>query len=297
MTAAPPLVSIVLPTLNGSRYIASSIESCLAQTYKDFELIVVDGGSTDGTLEIVRSFADPRIRVINQPGNVDRLPGALNCGFAAARGSLFTWTQDDDYFSPDALAAMVHALQSDPSLGFVYSGFWYIDAAGEVLRAAEVGEPAELFRRDAVGHCFLYRREVADQVGKYDPAFLMAEDSHYWDRVLVVTRMQRLPGGHFYHRLHAGSLTVRDYGAYCAMRVAASARRQVLKIPWREYRRQVADAYIQEAFAAHADGAAARVRRCVAKALLNNPFWIGNRGVVSIGLQALLGRRAHAASR
>jgi glycosyltransferase involved in cell wall biosynthesis len=292
-----PTVSIVLPTLNGSRYIAKSIESCLAQTYEDFELIAVDGGSTDGALEIVRSFADPRIRLIHQPGNLDRLPGALNCGFAAARGSLFTWTQDDDYFSPDALAAMVHALESDPSLGFVYGGFWYIDAAGEVLQAAEVGEPAELFQRNAVGHCFLYRREVANKVGKYDPAFLMAEDSHYWDRVLMVTRMQRLPGGYFYHRLHPGSLTESDYGAYRAMRVAASARRQVLKIPWREYRRQVADAYIQEAFAAHAAGAVERVRRCVAKGLLSNPLWISNRGVVSIGLRALLGQRAIAVSR
>jgi glycosyltransferase involved in cell wall biosynthesis len=291
-----PTVSIVLPTLNGSRYIAASIESCLAQTYEYFELIVVDGGSTDGTLEIVRSFADPRIRIINQPGNLDQLPGALNCGFAAARGSLFTWTQDDDLYSPDALATMVHALESDPSLGFVYSGFWFIDADGEVLRAAVLGEPAELFRHNTVGHCFLYRREVADKVGKYDRAYLMAEDSHYWDRVFKVTRMQWLPGSYFYHRLHAGSLTVSDYGAYRAMRVAASARRQVLKIPWREYRRQVADAYIQEAFAAHANGAVARVRRCVAKGLLNDPLWIRNRGVVSIGLRALLGQRPHAVS-
>ena len=87
MTATPALVSIVLPTLNGSRFIATSIESCLAQSYEHFELIIVDGGSTDGTLVIVRSFGDPRIRLINQPGNVDRLPGALNCGFAAASGS------------------------------------------------------------------------------------------------------------------------------------------------------------------------------------------------------------------
>jgi glycosyltransferase involved in cell wall biosynthesis len=291
------MVSIVLPTLNGSRYIAESIESCLAQTYEHFELIVVDGGSNDGTLEIVSSFADPRIRLINQPGNLDRLPGALNCGFAAARGSLFTWTQDDDLYAPDALATMIHAMDSDPGLGFVYSGFWFTDAAGKVLRAAVLGEPAELFWHNTVGHCFLYRREVADKVGKYDRAFLMAEDNHYWVRAFMVTRMQRLLGNYFYHRLHPGSLTVSDYGAYRAMRVAASARRQVLKIPWHEYRRQVADAYIQEAFAAHAVGAVARVRRCVARGLLNDPLWVRNRGVVSIGLRALFGQRARAVSR
>src|SRR2546430_15016306 len=95
-TLGEPLVSVVLPTLNGARFIGSSIASCLAQTYENFELIVVDGGSTDGTPDIVRSISDRRVRLVFQHGNVNRLPGGLNTGLAGAAGGWLTWTPGDD---------------------------------------------------------------------------------------------------------------------------------------------------------------------------------------------------------
>ncbi len=292
MAEAAPLISIVLPTLNGSRYIARSIQSCLAQTYENFELIVVDGGSADGTVDIVRSFTDARIRIVNQRGNEHRLPGALNRGFAEARGALFTWTQDDDYYAPEALAVMASSLESAADIGFVYAGFWYVDEAGQVLRAADVGQPEEIPLRNCVGTCFLYRRSAAERAGNYSPAFLMAEDYHYWLRVFQTSRMLLLPGRFYFHRLHGGSLTVRDYGAYQSLKVAARARREVLKIPWQEYERQVADAFIQEAFAAHANGARGRVLRCLAHGIARKPAFLANRGLLSIGWQAMLPSRA-----
>jgi hypothetical protein len=119
----------------------------------------------------------------------------------------------------------------------------------------------------------------------------MAEDSQYWFRVMLITRMQHLPDNYFYHRVHAGSLTGLVYGSYLSMRTAARGRREILKISRRVYHKQMADAYIQEAFAAHWHGAAARVRRCVALGLLYDPLFLANRGVLSIGLQAVFGRR------
>ena len=289
--AAQPLVSIVLPTLNGSRFIATAIESCLRQTYPHLELIIVDGGSTDDTLSIVRSYDDDRIHIVAQPANSGKLPGALNCGFAAARGELFTWTQDDDYYAPEALAVMVRALQSEPELGFVYAGFWFVDADGQVLRSAELGEPDELKQRNAVGHCFLYRREVAERVGEYDVSYVMSEDMHYWARTYQVTRMRFLPGQYYYHRLQPDSLTMRDYGRFVSLHVASRARREVLHISWLRYQRQVADAYIQEAFAAYANGASARARRSLWLGVLHNPAWLANRGVLSIAVRTLLAPR------
>src|SRR5688572_20908989 len=107
------MVSIVLPTFNGSRYLAESIESCLAQTYRAWELIIVDDCSTDETPSIIKSFEarDSRIRSIRNQKNL-KLPGSLNAGFAEAKGALFTWTSDDNLYRPNALEVMVAEIES-----------------------------------------------------------------------------------------------------------------------------------------------------------------------------------------
>jgi glycosyltransferase involved in cell wall biosynthesis len=286
-----PLVSIVLPTLNGSRFIATSIESCLQQTYRHFELIVVDGGSTDETLAIVTGFADARIRIVRQPSNRERLPGALNIGFAHAFGEYYTWAQDDDVYTPDAIEVLITALLARPEAGMAYSGMWFIDEQGQVIREPTLGPPEHLYWTNSIGHCFLYRRRVAERVGAYDVAYLMSEDCHYWMRVFKHATIIRVPGRHYYHRFHGGSLTMRQYGRYQALRVAARARRDVLGISRSAYRRQVAAAYVEEAFAAHAESDHANVRRCLLRGLSRNPFWLRNRGVCSILLTSLVRRR------
>ncbi len=286
-----PLVSIVLPTLNGSRYIQQSIESCLRQSYANLEVIVVDGGSTDGTLDIVAALDDERLRVVHQPGNSGRLPGALNLGFAQARGDFFTWTQDDDWYEPTAIEYLARCLTDNPTVGLAYASFAFVDEAGQFVRDATLGPPEELYWTNCVGHCFLYRRTVAAQVGEYDVDYVMAEDVQYWVRVFKAAKMAFLPGRYFNHRLHAGNLTGRSYGAYESLRVAARARREVLGIGWFAYQRQVAAADIEEAFAAHADAAHDRSRRCLARGLARDPRWLRNRGVLSLAAEALVGRR------
>jgi glycosyltransferase involved in cell wall biosynthesis len=240
-----PLVSVVLPTLNGSRFLAEAVDSIVQQTYPHWELIVVDGGSTDRTLEILAGMRDPRLKHIRQHSNHDKLPGALNEGFAGARGIYYTWAQDDDLYAPQALEMMVAALDRQPELDLVYTGFQFIDADGLPLREAELGAPEGLRSSNVVGHCFLYRRTIAERVGPYDPAYHMAEDFHYWLRIYRRGRMARLPGNYYSHRLHTQSLTMRGYGRYEALRVAAGARREVLGLAARDYWRQLAAAYIE----------------------------------------------------
>lgn len=284
-------VSIVLPTINAERFLRKSIDSCLEQTHQDLELIVVDGGSVDATLDIVRSYEDPRIILLHQESNTGRLPGALNIGFANASGKYFSWTQADDYYTPDAIEVMLSYLTEYPEVGMVYAGLWEIDEVGIVTRECDALPPENLIWTNPVGHCFLYRREVADEVGEYNEAFLMSEDSHYWMRIFKCVKMATLPGHYYFHRLHSESLTVKDYGRYQALRVAASARRMVLGISLTNYQKQVAAAFIEEAFAAYSHQAWDRVRSCLASGLLRNPAWLKNRGVVSIGIESIIGSK------
>jgi glycosyltransferase involved in cell wall biosynthesis len=283
-----PLISIVLPTYNGRRYIAQSIESCLSQSYNHFELIVVDGGSTDGTLDVVQAIADPRIKIVHQPANTGLLPGALNYGFAKARGAYYTWTQDDDYYAPEALQTLANGLANHPDAGMVYTGMYFIDPAGAICRDEPTRPPEALYISNPVGCCFMYRREIAELVGPYDVNFYMSEDSHYWMRIYKHSKIVQLPGKYFYHRLHPDSLTVKNYGAYKALRVGARARREVLGLSWLEYQRRISAAYIEEAFAAYNRADYDHVLHCLSRAIWRSAGWLTNRGVWSIYKTALL---------
>jgi glycosyltransferase involved in cell wall biosynthesis len=203
-----PLVSIILPTHNGAKYLASAIDSCLAQTYTNFELILVDDCSTDSTPQIVAEYAarDSRIRSIRHATN-QRLPAGLNTGHQAARGEYLTWTSDDNLLRPNYLAELVGYLQANPDVGFVYSDFTEIDEEGNRLRSHAVMLPEYLAWDSVVGASFLYRRSTFESVGLYDPAMIMAEDYDYWLRCYRATPMATLHKDLYQYRFHAGSLS------------------------------------------------------------------------------------------
>src|SRR5208282_3270681 len=103
-----PMISIVLPTYNHVQLLPVSVQSILGQTVSNFELIIVDDGSTDGTRKYLGSLTDPRLVIISQPNM--HLPNALNTGFDRARGKYLTWTSDDNYCSPMFLEMLVATL-------------------------------------------------------------------------------------------------------------------------------------------------------------------------------------------
>src|SRR5437899_2495400 len=119
-----PVISIVLPTYNGSKYIRASIESCLAQTFRDFELIIVNDCSTDDTAKIIGEYVekDPRIKIIHNQFN-KKLPLSLNTGFDIAAGIYHTWTSDDNYYAPNALENLYGLLEKDKTIDFVYTDY------------------------------------------------------------------------------------------------------------------------------------------------------------------------------
>jgi GT2 family glycosyltransferase len=204
----PPLVSIVLPTYNGSRYLREAIESCLAQTYQNWELIVVDDCSTDATPDIIVEFTrrDPRIRSIRHEVN-KKLPAALNTGHAAAAGEYLTWTSDDNRFLPAAIEDMTGFLEQHPSTALVYTDCILIDAAGQYLHDFPAQPPSRLAYMDVLGACFLYRRAVYETLGGYDAELFLAEDYEYWLRAYRQFELAPLHKVLYEYRWHNESLT------------------------------------------------------------------------------------------
>lgn len=208
MTPTEPGVSIVLPTYNGASYLAEAIQSCLDQTYTNWELIVVDDASSDETPDILSRFAaqDDRLRVIRHDQN-KRLPGALNTGFCAARGDYLTWTSDDNLYRPEALQALVEFLETHPETDVVYADYSLIDAQDQITGQVSVADPRALVYKSVVRACFLYRRAVQEALGGYDEDLFLAEDYDFWLRASARFTLTPLHRDLYLYRFHGSSLT------------------------------------------------------------------------------------------
>ena len=175
-----PLLSVVLPTYNRAHLLETAIRSVLEQDYPNLELIVVNDGSSDGTKELLDRLDDPRLRVVHQENR--GLPRALNAGFEHAKGKYWTWTSDDNTYRPGALRALARELELDPDAGLVYTNMLITTDTGST-RLFIGGPPERLTESCVVGGCFLYRADIAKQVGEYDPEFFLVEDYDYWMRM------------------------------------------------------------------------------------------------------------------
>jgi len=207
-SASDPRVSIVLPVHNGAAYLEQAISSIRSQTFRDFELICVDDGSTDETPEILarQARSDCRIRVITNRPNKG-LPGALNTGFAAARGSLHCWTSDDNIARPQMLERLVAALDAHPEAAIAHANYSVIDAGGAVMGLQKVGPASEILLGNRIGAAFLYRAEVTRTLGGYDEGLFGVEDYDFWLRAARSFRFVTLDEDLYLYRRHEGSLT------------------------------------------------------------------------------------------
>ncbi len=134
--SAVPRLSIGLPVYNGEEFLAESLDSLLSQTFDDFELIIADNASTDGTEALCRRYAkqDSRVRYLRLPQNVGCAPNH-NLVFAESRGELFKWASDDDLYARDLLQRCVDALDENPAAVLAHSWTVMIDPAGDVTQA------------------------------------------------------------------------------------------------------------------------------------------------------------------
>ncbi len=202
-------VSIVLPVYNGEHFLHQSVDSIIKQSFKNYELIIVDDCSTDNSLKIAESFAakDKRISVIHNKVN-QKLPESLNIGFAKARGKYLTWTSDDNIAKPDWLKTMVEYLDKNSSVDMVVGTMDLINERDEFISATvKKNNVRSLTYRNNVGAVFMYRKSIADQIGKYDIGSFGVEDWDYWCRIALNGTIGYIPDNLYSYRIHDNSLS------------------------------------------------------------------------------------------
>lgn len=186
---ARPKVTVIIPTFNRARYLATAIQSVLDQTFSDYELIVVDDGSTDGTEAVLAGFRDPRLRVLCQENR--GISAAMNAGLQAAQGEYIARLDSDDVWFPNLLASETMVLDSCPDRGVVYARAQAMSANG-TSREHYLGLPLR-YPNDALlsllwGDCTcnitaLARRSCFASAGLYDETFRTHEDWDMWLRI------------------------------------------------------------------------------------------------------------------
>jgi len=287
-----PLVTIVLPTYNGARYVDEAIASWVAQRHAAWELVAVDDASTDDTPARLRAWRerDRRIRVLRHADN-RALPAALNTGFAAARGVYFTWASDDNVAYPDALAEMVAFLEARPDVDLVYTDYALIDERGRRVGKVEVPEPRALLDRNCVGASFLYRRALAERVGRYAEDLVLAEDYDFWLRAAVSGTLAPLSRELHGYRMHGEALAAR-FPVENRRAADRALGRHLARLPWPEERRERAERFLGLALRELGRRDPARAAHHAARALARDPAL-----VLGYAARRIAGRRGAEAHR
>ena len=201
-------VSVVLPTYNHADFLPQAVQCVLAQSLADFELIIVNDGSTDSTASWLATLRDPRVRIIHRDNG--GLPTALNTGFAAARGTYRTWTSADNQTAPTWLERLVGTLdQAPPHVGFACSGFGLVDGQGRfhsIRRGQNLALDSLVCKNPGIAS-FLYRGSLADEVGDYNPALKGAEDWDMWLRLMERCDPVVIDDVLYHYRQHDNSMT------------------------------------------------------------------------------------------
>lgn len=201
-------VSIVLPTYNHAAFLPQAVAAILKQSLTDFELIIVNDGSTDNTAAYLAMLTDPRIKLINRENG--GLPSALNRGFSEATGEYRTWTSADNITGPTWLEQLVASLDAAPaSVGFASSGFALVNEHGTltgIRRGQKIQYDCVASKNPGIAS-FLYRTTVAEQVGDYDVTLIGAEDWDMWLRILEVCDGMYVDYVLYYYRQHSNSMT------------------------------------------------------------------------------------------
>lgn len=205
-------VTVLMPVYNADRYLVPAIESILRQTFKEFELLIINDASTDGSGKIIASFSDKRLRVVDNENNLG-VTKTLNRGLHLAEGELIARQDADDLSHPERLARQVTFLRAHPDIALVGTQALIIDEWGNYKRILR-DRPHHhiaikwdlLFDNSFVHTSVMFRNKIVrDTLGGYDPSFVACEDYELWSRVAEVGQVANLPSCLVWHRMHSAS--------------------------------------------------------------------------------------------
>jgi len=202
-----PLVSIITPSFNQAQFLEETMESVLGQTYPAIEYIVVDGGSTDGSIDIIKRYEKRLAAWVSESdrGQTD----AINKGFAMAHGEILAWLNSDDVYLPDAVGHAVAFLTDHPEIGMVYGHAYYTDQSGQPMAEYPSGVTDHKGLRRGVNtipqQSTFFRHKVWEMVGPLDPSYFYAMDYTLWVRISDVSPIAYLPRPLAHFRIHDAS--------------------------------------------------------------------------------------------
>ena len=208
-----PSVTVLMPVFNGAAHLRAAVDSVLAQTFRDFELLVIDDGSSDDSAAIIRSYHDARIRLLSNPRNLG-LVATLNRGLDEARGQYIARLDCDDEAQPHRLERQLYFMDRHPEVGI--AGSWFEKIQGDRRVRGEVA-PRDadirfmlLFDNAFLHSSMILRKSLLDTHGlRFDPAYLHAEDYEFWVRCARHTDMANLPEVLTRYRDHLDNISNR----------------------------------------------------------------------------------------
>lgn len=208
-----PTISVIIPAYNSAKTILETIDSVRRQTFTDFELIVINDGSSDRTLEVLANIDDPRLQVLSFANG--GLPVARNQGIANSQGEFVTFIDADDLWTEDKLELQLAALRSNPAAGVVYSWTTVMDEAGKSFYPGKSVSHAGDVRRQLLANNFIasgsnvmLRRTAIESVGEFEPSLKSAEDWDYWLRLaLAGWEFAVVPKAQILYRQSAGAMS------------------------------------------------------------------------------------------
>lgn len=198
-----PLVSIITPSFNQAAFLEQTLRSVLEQDYPNIEYLVADGGSTDGSVEIIRQYADRLAWWVSEKDHGQA--EAINKGFARASGEYVAWVNSDDYYMPGAISAAVQTLQTHPEAGMVFGDVQVVDREERILNHLHYGNWGleDLMTFHIIGQPAVFlRRAILERAGVLDPSYHFMLDHQLWLRMSLQAEMiyePQLWAGAHYH--------------------------------------------------------------------------------------------------